>query len=109
MASSGGIDSLGLTPQEQHLWAHHLWNLQHMGVGGIRNPDGTISTVRQMVVTGPNGKFYNIPSIWNGFELPFEEAYSRAEKKGWDYWPSYSSPEEADARYMQMHKFMEQQ
>lgn len=102
-----GIERLALSPQEQGLWQHHLGNLGNMGSGGVRNQDGSISTVRQAVVTGPDGKFYSIPTVWGGKVLSERDAISRAAEIGWDKWPSFASPQSADARYQQMHRFME--
>lgn len=103
----GAIGVLKLTPQERNIWQHHQYNLHNIGTGGVANKDGTISTVYQMVVTGPGGKFYSIPSVWNGRILNEREAVQMAAKQGWDKWPSYDTPEEADKRYQMMHPFME--
>ena len=35
------------------------------------------------------------------------DAIQKAAKTGWNTFPSYGSPEEADKRYMQMHGYME--
>ena len=103
-APSAGIGQLGLSPQELFLYQHHLGNVQS-GMQ-LNNADGSTSTVLQMVVDGPGGKFYSIPSVWDGKALTEPEARKRAAQVGWDKWPSYRTPEEADARYMQMHDFM---
>lgn len=110
-----------LTPQERSLYERHLTNLT--GPGGVDNPDGSRSTLFQ-AVEEHNGRYYNIPTVWNGkketekwtrpsdgkvFEaVPNKTALDSVAKIGWDKFPSYATPEEADERYEQMHKFMEQ-
>jgi hypothetical protein len=97
--------ALKLTPEEQNLYAHHLNNL---ATGNqVKNADGTYSSVLQAVVQGPGDKFYNIPTIWNGKALDIAAAKKMAAAKGWNHWPAYADDKVADARYMQMHQFME--
>lgn len=96
---------LKLTPQEQFLYQHHLSNLT--GSGKVMQPGGDISTVLQAVVTGPDGRFYNIPTVWEGQILSPEQARQRAAAVGWDKWPSYAAPTVADERYMAMHRYMD--
>jgi hypothetical protein len=112
-------DALTLNPQEKSLYQRHLRNLY--GSGGVDNPDGTRSTLFQSVQEH-NGKFYNIPTVWDGkietqpwtnpntgetMPMPNDTALKNVEKAGWDSFPSYDTPEEADARYNQMHDFMQ--
>ena len=112
-------ESLGLNKQEADLYKRHLSNL--WGSGGVDNPDGSRSSLYQ-AVQEHNGKFYNIPTVWNGkietqtythpytgqqMEVPNQTAIDNVSKEGWDKFPSYNTPEEADARYDQMHVFME--
>lgn len=97
--------ALGLTPQEQFLYQHHLNNLY--GTGKVIQPSGDISTVLQAVVTGPDGKYYNIPTVWNGQVLPPDQAAKQAASIGWDKWPSYATQDAADARYEAMHAYLE--
>lgn len=94
---------LSLSPQEQNIYAHHLDNLY--GRGKVAQPGGEISTVLQAVVYGPGG-YYNIPTVWEGKVLSVPEARERAFQQGWANFPKYASPEEADARYQQMHYYM---
>jgi hypothetical protein len=94
-------------PQEQNLVEHHLDNLY--GSGKVISPAGDVSTVLQAVTTKPpNGsRYYNIPTVWDGKALTVDEASERAAKAGWDKWPSYATPEQADLRYEWMHGLME--
>lgn len=112
--------ALNLNPQEQALYQRHLSNLY--GSGGVDNPDGSRSSLYQ-AVQEHDGKFYNIPTVWNGkretepythpatgqvMDVPNKTALDNVNKAGWDKFPSYATPDEADARYDDMHKFMEQ-
>ena len=97
---------LQLSPQEQDLYWHHLGNLY--GDGKVMQPNGDISTVLQAVVGGPDGRYYNIPTVWEGKVLSPEEAKQKAIQTGLQRFPAYDSPEQADARYSDMHKYMEQ-
>jgi hypothetical protein len=97
--------ALSMTPQEKGLYERHLANLQ--GPGGVRNPDGSISTLYQMGVQGPGGQ-YNIPSVYNGKILPPDQAIRNAAQQGWHNFPSYPDPATAEARYGQMHGYMDQ-
>lgn len=99
------VSQLGLTPQEQFLYQHHLDNL--WGGGRVVQPGGDVSTVLQAVVQGPDGRYYNIPTVWNGAALPVDQALQQAAQAGWQQWPGYATPEAADARYMAMHGLME--
>lgn len=95
---------LRLTPQEQDLYKRHLTNL--WTPGGVDNPDGSRSTLYQAVVEGPGG-FHSVPTVWDGAIVSPEEAARRAAKIGWDKFPAYKTPDEADARYSQMHDYMD--
>ena len=68
------------------------------------------------------GRFYNVPTVWSGrietqpwtrpsdrrvFDIPNETAIRNIENVGWGNFPSYATPEEADARYDKMHQYME--
>jgi hypothetical protein len=99
------VQQLGLTPQEQNLYQHHLSNL--WGGGRVVQPGGDVSTVLQAVVQGPDGRYYNIPTVWNGQALDVPTAERQARLAGMSNYPSYATPEEADARYMAMHGMME--
>jgi hypothetical protein len=98
--------ALKLTPQEQGLYERHLANLN--GPGKVMHPDGSISTLYQMGVQGPGGLQYNIPTVYNGQILHPDQAIQAAAQQGWHHFPSYPTPEAADARYDQMHSFMDQ-
>jgi hypothetical protein len=112
-------EALGLNEQEADLYKRHLSNLN--GPGGVDNPDGSRSSLYQ-AVQEHNDKFYNIPTVWNGkretepwtrpsdgktFDVPNDTAMQNVAKEGWEKFPSYKTPDEADARYDQMHGFME--
>ena len=96
--------ALGLTPEEQNLYAHHLNMLATGNV--VNNADVSHSTLRAASV-GIGGKTYNIPTVWDGKILPVREAMKRAAAKGWNHWPAYNSPEEADTRYALLHHYLE--
>lgn len=95
---------LKLNPQEQALYQRHLDNL--LGKGGVDHPNGSRSTLYQSSVD-VGGKTYNIPTVYDGKILPIGDAVKRAEAQGWDKFPSYATPDEAEARYGAMHSFME--
>jgi hypothetical protein len=95
---------LNLNPQEVALYQMHLSNLY--GRGGVDNPDGTRSSLFQTSVE-IDGKTYNIPTVWDGKILPPEQAIARAQEYGFDKFPSYSNPEQAQSRYDAMHDYME--
>lgn len=117
--------AMNLSPAEIALYQMHLKNL--LGPGGVdnppdaQNPQGSRSTLYQ-AVQEHNGKFYNIPTVWNGkrevepykrddgtvMDVPNAIALANVAKVGWDTFPSYATPDEADARYGAMHKFMDQ-
>ena len=98
--------ALRMTAQERGLYERHLANLN--GPGKVMQPDGSVSTILQMNVQGPDGRHYNIPSVYNGKALGFPEAIRNAEQQGWHNFPSYPTPEDAEARYQQMHEYMDQ-
>jgi hypothetical protein len=117
--------ALSLSPQETALYQMHLQNLT--GPGGVdnppdaTNPQGSRSTLYQAVQEHA-GKFYSIPTVWNGkrevepytksdgsvMDVPNQTALDNVSKTGWDKFPSYATPDEADARYEAMHKFIDQ-
>lgn len=112
-------EALGMNKQEADLYKRHLFNLY--GSGGVDNPDGSRSSLYQ-AVQEHDGKFYNIPTVWNGkietepwtrpsdgktFDVPNATALKNVQNEGWDSFPSYPTANEADERYDQMHGFME--
>jgi hypothetical protein len=103
------IQELGLNQQEQNLYRHHLNNMAATGGLGVPNKqEGGRSTVLQANVRGPGGRYYDVPTVWDGKILPPMEGVRKAvASQGWDYWPSYATSDEADARYMQYHQYME--
>ena len=96
---------LNLTPQEEFLYRAHLHNLE-ISRGGVPNPQGGKSTLYQMSFER-DGKFYNIPTVWEGKFVKPDEAIGRAEAVGLDKFPSYQSEEEAETRYDRMHDYMQ--
>lgn len=96
--------SLGLTKQEEGLYKRHLNNLY--GSGKVMNSNGSISTLYQITVEN-NGKTYSIPTVYNGKIVETDAAIQMAGKIGWNKFPSYATAAEAEARYQQMHTFME--
>jgi hypothetical protein len=95
---------LNMTPEERALYDRHLGNLY--GKGGVDNPDGSRSTLYQANVD-IDGKSYNIPTVYDGKIVPVDEAVARAKQQGLDKFPSYPTPDAAEARYMQMHDYMD--
>jgi exonuclease VII small subunit len=94
----------GLTPQEQNLYDHHYWNLH--GTGKVVYPSGDVSTAYTSTERGPGGRYYNIPTVWDGQVLSREESKARV-GKDWGQWPSYQNPDQAKLRYDVMHGQME--
>lgn len=110
--------AMNLSPQEQALYMRHITNLY--GPGGVDNPDGSRSTLYQ-ATQEHNGKYYNIPTVWNGaretqpytrqdgstLDVPNQTALNNVSNAGWNTFPSYATPDQADARYGQMHDYLE--
>jgi tail lysozyme len=96
--------ALNLNPQEQALYQRHFSNLY--GSGGVTNANGSRSTLFQTSFE-QDGKAYNVPTVYDGKILSPQEAIDRAMKEGLDKFPSYKSEDEAEARYQQMHDYME--
>lgn len=90
--------------EEQYMYQHHAQNLKK---GGVKNPDGSTSTYRAIGVE-QDGKYYMIPTIWNGKKVSDDEAMKNVDKVGWDKFPSYANQSEAEARYKVLHDVMEQ-
>jgi hypothetical protein len=97
--------AMQLTPQEKYLYNTHLQNLY--GTGKIVHPNGAISSLLQMSFEGPGGKVYNIPTVWGGRQLNPDDAIAAADRVGLDKFPSYASEDEAEARYSQLHDYLE--
>ena len=96
--------AMNFSPQEMALYNRHLDNLY--GSGGVTNPDGSRSSLYQ-ITTEIEGKNYVLPTVWDGKILNSDEAIARAKEEGLDMFPSYATEDEAEARYQQMHDFME--
>lgn len=94
-----------LSPEEKNLYDTHLRNL--LGSGGVDNEDGSRSTLKATTV-GIDDKTYILPSVVNGKILEdTKDIVDNAKKVGLDKFPAYSSSEEAEKRYDQLHSFME--
>ena len=98
---------LALTPQEQNLYQFHLNNLWSGG-GFVHPYTGDVSTLLQSVVQGPDKRYYNVPTVWDGKQHSDDEAYDHAASIGWSKFPAYASPDIADARYEKMHEYLGQ-
>ncbi len=110
VASAGDISSLGLTSQERFLYQFHLDNLAHLGTGGVRNADGTVSTLLQTAFpheVGGKTVWSNIPTVWGGKIHNEDQAGEHAARVGWSKWPTYATEAEADARYQAMHRYFD--
>lgn len=113
-------DEMNLSPQEQYLYRMHLSNLN--GAGGVNNMGGSRSTLYQ-TVEPHDGRFYNIPMVWNGsiqsqkwtdpqnpsrsMDIANPQALQNVQNAGWQNFPSYATGEQADERYQKMHDYME--
>jgi hypothetical protein len=95
---------LGLTPQETNLYQQHLSNLY--GGGGFDQPNGQRSTLLAQV-TEFDGKYYMLPTVWDGKQHTATEAAERAKAVGLDKYPSYDSQEDAEKRYSAIHDYMD--
>jgi hypothetical protein len=104
-------DTMKLNQQEQDLYQRHLTNLY--GTGGVNNYDqnNPISPPSRSTLFvntyDLNNKTYVLPSVYEGKILSPSEALVRAEQEGIERFPSYNTQEEANSRYMEMHKYME--
>lgn len=84
------------------------------------NANGSRSTLYQSVEPH-DGRYYNIPTVWDGkietqpyttktgaqMDIANPIALANVAKAGWSNFPNYASGDAADARYMQMHDYME--
>jgi hypothetical protein len=113
LPSAGITTIMNLTPQEQFLYNWHVNNVTGRNGGkSFKQPNGATSTVLQMVepseVFGLNdGRWRNIPSVWDGKPHTEDQAIEHAKRIGIGKWPSYATQKEAQDRYDQMHAFME--
>jgi hypothetical protein len=97
------LKELGLTPQEQYMFRHHLGNLRR---GGVKQPGGQTSTYLGSTFE-IGGRHYMLPTVWDNQVVPPDAAVGRARAAGLDNWPSYASEDEAEQRYDQIHGYME--
>jgi hypothetical protein len=78
---------------EQNYLVHHQ---RELAAGGVRNPDGSISTVRGMTV-GADGRHYLIPTVWDNQILSEDEAWRRANQVGLENFPSGATAQDVMA------------
>lgn len=99
--------NLNLSKQEENLYQHHLDELSY---GGLKRPTGEVSSAYATTVPSEDGtKQILIPTIQDGKQLDQAGIRSSTLYPWADsgYFPSYSSPEEAQARYQEIHNYME--
>lgn len=101
---NAAMADMKLNPQEQNLYQMHLENLH--GPGGVTNPDGSRSTLFQTTIE-MDGKTYVLPTVWGGKIVSPDNAVQFARQYGLEKFPTYGSVDEAEARYQQMHQYME--
>jgi hypothetical protein len=99
---------MGLNEQEQFLYQHHLDNYAK---GGVQSAGGTKTSSLLAITVGSKDKSdpktYVVPTILDNKVLSKDEAIQRADDLGLDKFPSYDSREQANARYSQMHDYMD--
>ena len=88
------IPSYSFSDEENELIGYHRQNLH--GNNYYTQPDGQIMTINIIGVKGDDGREYNVPGYADGQPLTKEEARERAKEIGWEYFPSYETPGEAD-------------
>jgi hypothetical protein len=71
--------------------------------GGVKNADGSISTVRGITVE-IDGRTYIVPTVRNGRILENEAAIDMAISDGLENYPSYETESEANAAERRMKK-----
>jgi hypothetical protein len=96
---------MGLNEQEQFLYQHHLDNYAK---GGVSSAGGTKTSTVLAITVGQDDKTYVIPTVWNNKVVSKDQAIENADKAGFDKFPSYDSREQANARYSQMHTYMDE-
>jgi hypothetical protein len=99
---------MNLNEQEQFLYQHHLDNYAK---GGVQSAGGTKTSSLLAITVGSKDKSdpktYVVPTIWDNKILSKDEAIQRADDLGLEKFPSYDTREQANARYMQMHDYMD--
>jgi hypothetical protein len=100
---------MNLNEQEQFLYQHHLDNFAK---GGVSSAGGTKTSSLLAITVGSadksDPKTYVVPTIWDNKVLSKDEAIQRADDLGLEKFPSYDSREQANARYSQMHRYMDE-
>jgi len=96
----------GLTPKERNLLDYHRDNLRKGTYATL--PNGDIASVYITGVEGPGAKIYNVPGYWNGqLHTDVAEIQEHAKNIGWDRFPSYATPQEADMAADKVHQIIE--
>lgn len=100
-----GETMAGWNKEERYMYQHHLDNLKKGGVKNVVND--TISTYAAISVER-DGKYYMIPTVWDNKRISNDKAIKRAKSVGFDKFPSYFSRDQAEGRYQNIHKAMEE-
>lgn len=98
------VRELNLTPQEKYAYQHHLSNLDR---GGVQDSGGNETSTYLSLGVTIGDRYYMLPAVWDNQIVSTPEAVQRAQAIGLARWPSYGSPQEGEARYAQMHRYME--
>ena len=80
-----------------YLYQHHARELAR---GGVRNSDGSVSTVYGMTAPDESGRHRMLPTVWDGQILPPDAAYDRARMNGLWRYPGSFSPTRTLHNYM---------
>ena len=92
-------------PLEQGLIDYHRLHLKD---GTFLSDDQGVTTVNITGVTGPDGRIYNVPGYWEGKRRTEKESRDRAEKVGWENFPSYATGPESNEAAQRLHQIIEQ-
>ncbi len=94
-----------IDPKERGLIEYHRENLRR---GTHLDDEQGVTTVNITGVTGPDGRIYNVPGYADGKRLTPEEAWSRADRNGWDNYPAYENGDYSNERARAVHGVIEQ-
>ena len=82
-----------LTPAERYL-KHSKDNYENIGKGGIKNKDGSISTVLGTIIGGGPEPYRLVPSVWGGKAYKGRELIRKLKEQGGE-WPTFRTLQEA--------------